>query len=321
MNLNRLLARAVKNWPAKVLCIGLAVILFIFHRLSNIESRFFSVPLRTEQMSSLMPSSSYPRMIRVSLRGEANSIFPILEEDIEVFVDMEKYNTPGTYHVPVQWRKKGTALRVDTLQVTVDPAEISFTLDYKISKFVPLIPSFQGKVDSGYTMTSFTLNPNQIIIDGPAELMVNITELYTEPIDLDGRRSDFSANVNIFQRDPLIVFRGTGSSVFNGAISQLIPVRNFLDVPIAITGLMEGLAGELAVKTGNIHLEGGNQGAVNRFEPGSDFLRVDCSGITESGIYILRVQTDTNPDTMEGIRIRVSPEEVSIIISAAGEEP
>ena len=315
MNRKRLFAKAVENWPAKVLCLGLAMVFFIFHRMSNLEARFFSVPLNIEHMNSLMPSVSYPRMIRVTLKGEANSIYPILESDVEVFVEMGEYTSPGKYLVPVQWRKKGTALGVDPLQITVDPPEVTFTLDYKISKFVPIVPSFGGVVDYGFIMSSFTLNPNQIIIDGPADLMMNISELATEPIDLDGRRSGFSVNVNVMQRDPLIVVRGSGTTAFTGTINQLIPVRNILNVPIAITGLRSGLLGELEIKTGSVHLEAENRELVDKFEPSYDFLRVDCSGIIEPGNYILRVQAGS----VEGMSVRVVPEEAGILIKAAGE--
>ena len=316
MNRKRLFARVVENWPAKVLSLGLAMVLFIFHRMNNLEERFFSVPLKIENLSSLMPSSPYPRMIRISLRGEANSIYPILENDIEAYVEMGKNTTPGTYVVPVQWRKKGTALGVEPLQITVDPIEISFSLDYKISKFVPIVAGFQGQVDSGYAMTSYTLNPGQIIIDGPANLMVSITELFTEPIDLDGRKSDFSGTVGVLQLDPLIVIRGSGRTEFSGNISRIIPVRNILNIPIGVTGMNEGLAGELEIKTGNIHLEAVNQDAVDKFEPPPDFLKVDCSGISKPGDYILRVLTG---DAGE-ISLRVDPEEVKIKISLLGEK-
>ena len=317
MDYKRLFAKAVRDWPAKVLCLGLAIILFVFNRMSNLDSRFLSAPLRIEKLSSLMPSKSYPKMIRVTLRGEANSIFPIQESDVEVFVEMEQIVEPGTYTVPVQWRKKGTALGVEPLQITVDPAEINFTLDYKISKFVPLLPNFQGQVDSGFSMASYTLYPNQIIIDGPANLMVNIAELLTEPIDLDGRRSDFSGTVNIMQSEPLVLIRGSGTSEFYGTISQIIPVRNISNVPIVITGIKDGLTGELERKTGSIHLEAENQEAVQRFVPPPDFLRVDCSGISEPGNYILRVLADSTG----GISVMVDPEEVTIKISPARNKP
>ena len=307
----------MENWPAKVLCIGLAIILFIYHRLSTLERRFFSVPLNVEHMSSLLPSSSYPRMVRVSLRGEADSIFPIMEDDIEVYIDMDIYNMPGTYTVPVQWRKKGTAQGVEPLQITVDPMEITLSLDLKISKFVPLSASLRGQVESGYTMTSYSLNPTQVIIDGPAELMGGISGLYTEPVDLDGRSGDFSVIVNILNRDPLIVIRGNGITEFRGNISQIVPVRNLTGIPIVITGMQEGLSGELELKTVNIHLEGENQQALNSFEPPPDFLAVDCSGITQPGTYVLKVQSR---DT-ENMLLRIDPEEVRIQITLKeGEE-
>ena len=128
MQNKKFFARLVENWPAKVLSIGLAILLFVFHRMSTLEERFFSAPFKTENLSGLILSSSHPRMVRVNLKGEANSIYHILEEDIELFVDMGKFNEPGTYLVPVQWRKKGTAYGVAPLQINVDPREISISL-------------------------------------------------------------------------------------------------------------------------------------------------------------------------------------------------
>ena len=316
MDGRKIFAKAVENWPAKVLCIGLAIILFIFHQLSTLERRFFSVPLNIEHLGALLPSSSYPRMIRVSLRGEANSIYPILEDDIKAYIDMENYTKPGTYTVPVQWRKEGTAQGVEPLQVTVDPMEITISLDLKISKFVPLTAHLQGKVEDGFVMTSYSLNPTQVIIDGPAELMGSISGLETETVDLDGRSSDFSATVNILNRDPLIVIRGPGTTEFRGNISRIIAVRNIPNVPIVITGLREGLIGELEARTGNLHLEGESQAALNYFNPSPDFLTVDCSGISTPGAYVLRVRTGSAGN----IVLRTDPEEVRIQISFSGEE-
>ena len=106
LNGRKLLARAAENWPAKVLSIALAIILFVFHRMSMLEDRFFSVPLNLEINSNLVPASSYPRMVRVSLRGDANSIYPILEDDIEAYLDLTRYTDRGHYRAPVQVRKK-----------------------------------------------------------------------------------------------------------------------------------------------------------------------------------------------------------------------
>ncbi|MDR0496330.1 MAG: hypothetical protein LBH42_01800, partial [Treponema sp.] len=220
MNWKKLFVKFIDNWPAKVLSLLLAIILFIFHRMSTLETRFFSRPIVLEHLNAMTPSGSYPRMIRVSIRGEAGSIYSILEEDIEIYVDMEKFETPGAYSVPVLWRKKGTALGVAPLQISVDPVEITFSLDRRISKFVPITASFRGQLEAGFNMTSFSINPAQVIIEGPAEIISGVFELYTENVDLDGRTSDFSTTVNILRRDPMVMIRGDGTTEFSGNISQ-----------------------------------------------------------------------------------------------------
>ena len=309
----------MEKWPVKVLSLGLAIVLFVFHRMISLETRTFYSTMSIENLGALMPSSSYPRIIKVNIRGETGSIYSVLEEDIEVFVDMYSIDSSGTHIIPVQWRKKGTALGVEPLQISVEPQEIIFSLDNKISKYVPITADFRGQVDDGYNLNSFSLNPSRIIIDGPAELMLGISQLYTERIDLDGRSSNFTLMASVINNDPLIVIRGNGLTEFSANISQIVSVKFIPNVPITVTGMMEGLTGELEVRTAGIHLEGENQTAVVEFSPPPNFLRVDCSGISQPGVYLRRIITGT----VDRLIFRTEPREVQITITAVegtGEE-
>jgi hypothetical protein len=317
LNVRKIIAKAVENWPAKVLSVALAIIIFVFHRMSTMEDRFFSTPLNIEAQGNLIPSSSYPRMIRVTLKGDANSIFPILEDDIETYIDLGKYDTPGDYRAAVQIRKKGTALGVEPLEISVDPMEISISLDNKVSKFVPLTASLRGAVEPGYVLTSHSLNPTQVILDGPSELISNISELYTDFIDLDGRNRDFTVMVNILNRDPLLVIRGNGVTEFHGFISYIIPVRNITDIPIRMANLNPDFSGELDIRAGSVHLEGGSQEELDRFNPPIDFLSVDCSEIDRPGAYTLPVIAAGVPFNLT---LKVEPPEVAILVNAREED-
>ncbi|MDR0601157.1 MAG: hypothetical protein LBG42_02130, partial [Treponema sp.] len=190
-----------EKWPAKVLSVALALVLFVFHRMSTLEDRFFSAPLVLELSPGLTPATPYSRMIRVTLRGDANSIFPILEDDIEVYADLSKYSAAGSYRAPVQVRKKGTAVGVESLEISVEPPEIFVDLDRKISKYVPIIANIRGNLAEGYDLVSHTLSPTQVVMDGPMNVLGDISKLYTDFIDLDGRNGDFSVIVNILNRD------------------------------------------------------------------------------------------------------------------------
>jgi hypothetical protein len=205
---------------------------------------------------------------------------------------------------------------VEPLQISVDPMEITFSLDHKISKFVPIAVNFAGQVETGYNMTSYSIEPNQVVVEGPATLMGNLSELNTELVDLTGRRSNFSVNVSILHSDPLVLIRGDGVVNFSAFINQIIPIRNISNVPIIITGLDEQFSGELEIMTANIRIEGGSRDAVEAFVPPRNFLKVDCSQISDSGIYILSVLAET----AAGLSFRVEPREVRIQITSEGDE-
>jgi YbbR domain-containing protein len=311
-----LFEKAVNNWPAKVLSVFLAIVLFVFHRMSALEERFFSVPLIIETNGDLTPSSSYPRMIRVTLRGDANSIYPIVEEDIVPYLDMTKYTEAGSFRAPVEVRKQGTAMGVDPLEIGVDPLEITLELDHKVSKYVPLTPIYQGYVESGYELVSYSLDPAQAAIEGPQKLMAGITELNTEYVELSGRNADFSTSVRILNRDPLIIIRGSGTTEFRGFIRAAIIIRNIDQIPIEISGLDEELSAEAEIREGAIRLEG-SQNELENYVPQGTIMRLDCSGITQEGSRLIPVTVTVPPQFTVS---RIEPAEVMVVISRKNTE-
>jgi YbbR domain-containing protein len=273
-----------------MLSIALAIGLFMFHRMSVLENRFFSIPLKIEINNTLTPANSYPRTVRVSIRGEANSIYPIVEEDIEAYLDLARYHEKGTYRTPVQIHKKNTAFGVE---ISVDPMEVEVVLDEKMSKYVPLKPGFEGYPESGYELVSYTLIPSQVVVDGPKGLVERLSELPTETIEMGGRNEDFTTVVHIQQREPLLQIRGDGIAEFRGFVRKLIIIRSFDDLPVAVSGLDGNFTAVMAVASASVKIEG-NQSELEYYDPASnaDILTLDCSGITEAGTYTLPVQAN-----------------------------
>jgi YbbR domain-containing protein len=227
LNPKKLLARAVEKWPAKVLSVAAALMLLVFHRMSTLESRFFAVPLQVESGGDLVPSSAYAQVARVTIRGDANSIYPIIESDIEAYIDLSKYLSEGWYRLPVQVRKKGSALGVEPLEISVDPMEVSLHLERKMSKNIPLIPEFKGRVAPGFDLVSQSISPAVVLAEGPERLLAQVTEFQTDIIDLDGRDQDFSVLINIVNREPLIIIRGNGMAEFRGQVHRSANIRSW----------------------------------------------------------------------------------------------
>ncbi|MDR2178245.1 MAG: hypothetical protein LBP20_09440 [Treponema sp.] len=312
LNPKRILRAVAENWVPKVLSIALALAIFMIHRMNTLETRFFSTPLIMEMSSHLCPSSPYTRMIRVTLRGDANNIQPIQDDDIEAYIDLGDYESPGMYHIPIKIRKKGTALGVEPLEISVNPVTLNIELDYKQNKYVPLTANIEGSPEPGFDLVSHTLSPAHVILEGPSGLLANVLELYTDVIDLNGQNADFSVTVPILNRDPLLTIRGSGTTEFKGFIHSRVDVRNFGNIPITLLNLDPGLRAEPDFKTGTVRLEG-SRGNLDAFSPPPSFLTVDCSAVTGAGRYTLPVVAALPPSLS---LIRTDPGELGITVTS-----
>lgn len=293
MNVRKLLAVISENWPAKVLSIALALIIFMFHKISILEHRFFSAPLHIEIDSHIAPASIHQRTVRINVRGEASFVRSLAEDDIEAFVDLRGRGR-GTHRVRVQVRKRDNAFTAETLEIRVDPQEITLTLDSKISRFVSVKPTTRGSVRAGHELVSFSLNPSQVLVDGPADLVSAILDFSTEAADLEGRSGDFSVMLPIVNDNPLINIRGTTMTEFTASVRQIMGIANFNALPIRSVGLDQRFAADIDVRLGAVRL-GGNQQELERYTPVDNLLVIDFSSITQPGIYTLPVSVNLSP--------------------------
>jgi YbbR domain-containing protein len=305
-----LIATIAENWPAKVISIAMAIILFTFHRMSLQEERFFSVPLGVETDTALVPAGPYPGMIKITLRGDANTIYPIQEDDIQAYIDLDKYTEPGTYRAPVRIHKKGTALRAETMEISVDPLEVTLVLDERLSKTVPVMATFRGALESGYELSEYTLDPAHVVIEGPAGLLIDVEELSTDFIELSGRSGDFSTPVRLTNPEPLLIIRGSGLIEFHGIVREQLRVQTFENLPLRIDNLADQFSGVLETGSGSVRIEGG-QIMFNKIQAQDVKLSVDCSSIDGVGEFLLPVSAVFPPlFTL----IRQDPEQVRIHI-------
>jgi len=221
LNRARLFTILTEKWHVKVLSLAAAIIIAVFYRMNSLETRFFTVPLVIEANETLLPANSFPRSVKITLRGEAEGIQPILAEDIEAYIDLEKYLYEGNYRVPILFRKKGTALGVEPLEISSVPIDIPLTLEEKMTRNISVFPVLRGKVADGYELTSQSLNPSSVMVEGPKSLIDSHIEFDTEPIDLDRRHENFSIMVNIKNDNSLLSIHGSNILEFRGTINRI----------------------------------------------------------------------------------------------------
>ena len=217
----KLLQKITEKWPVKVLSVAAALVISIFYRMNTLETRFFSAPLRVISNETLVPVSSVTNSVRISLRGETDGIQPIMEEDIEVYIDLSKYTAEGSYSVPVQIRKKSSALGVAPLEISVLPVEVHLDLELKVTRSIPVFPILTGVIAQGYELGDHQIIPDAIIAEGPRRALEEIREFNTDIVDIDRRYENFSVRVNIINNNPLIVIHGDRMVEYRGTINRI----------------------------------------------------------------------------------------------------
>lgn len=309
--------RLFANWPAKVLSLAAALLLFSFYRLNRLEDRYISVPLSVSMNDEYVPSSQYPRSVRATLRGESNALFAIQDDDVRASLDLTGYRGEGRYRAPVQIERKGSALGVDPLEIRTDPADIAIVMEKRITRVVPVTPSFKGFLEPGYELVSFELSPTEVEVSGPASSVSRVSEAQTDFIELAGRNADFIVKTRVLRKDNLISISGPESVEFRAVVQRSLAIRTFEGVTILGEGLPPELALAAPLPPGSLRIRSSTTD-ITGFSPALGILYADLSEIRKPGSYQAKVRSRA-PDgfTIE----RFDPQAVQVAVVAAGSAP
>jgi YbbR domain-containing protein len=305
----------ISNWPVKALSLTAAIMLFIFHNFSSLSERFLSVELRTVFADGLTAAQPYPRRVRVEIRGNDRSLAAASEEDITAVADFSRFDTEGVYTTPIEIQKKGVLDGLDTIEIRVDPLEITLPVEAKSRRRVEVIPVFKGLPATGYRLEQYSVNPTGVDLEGPLGVVQSIASISTEDIDLSGKRDNFSARVRLINANPLLTFPGGDTVDFRGQVLEAMEMKTFDDVALTPQGLSPNLHfAQENIPVGTISLQGG-QSILETLRKERVQLVFNCAGLTESGVYTLPVSTVV-PSGLTVVQF--TPDHVTLVIHRGG---
>jgi|GEM_PF-122049 len=306
------LAKLLDRWPVKVLCLGLAMVLYILFRVNTLTELQITVPLNALTPEGFVVSSDIPGNINVTLRGEEEDVQGVLPDDVVAFVDLTSFPEEGEYRVPVEFRKKGSALQPEALELRPRPREIELALEPRTVRSLTIRPELSGFPALGYELTQFFVSPSSVTAVGPQSQMTDLTELNTEIIDLSGRRNDFTVTTRLIRPSSQISIPGGEVVEFRGVIDEAVVIRTVADREVVVFDLPSGLRieGDLPRVTLTVQ---GSQLTVEGARPGDMTFYVEGSGIRRPGEYVLPLKMDIP----QGLAVlQMVPREVTIRVVA-----
>ncbi len=311
-----LVRRLLENWPAKIIALGLAILVVLLNDLATVAERHFSVPLQLRLAESVVPGAEYPNRVRVRIRGDEQRIFDVREEDLIAYADFIEHADEGVFRAPVAIERTGTALDLEALEITVEPLYVTVTLEEKLTRSLEVVPNIVGFPPPGYELSDYRISPTTVDVVGPRNRLEDVERIVTEAVNLTGRTSGFSERVRLVRPDPLVEFPGGNIVDFRVLIVETIVQETFDDVEIAIVDLDPELSYEADRTTGSIRVQG-KQLDVEGVPSDRVGLFVDAGGIAAPGTFTLPVR----PQIPGGILVlSIEPARIELTVTDAVQE-
>lgn len=315
MNIKKLIEKIAGDWAAKVICFALAIFIYIFHQISLLDRKTFSVPLNVESEGLLTPAAKLPSFVRVSIRAESDSMAAINASGIKAFVYLDEYTDAGIYSVPVSVQLSPELLLLEPLEISVKPETLSVELDEKIQKYIPIEPSVSGEVEKGYTISSVEVVPSTVKVIGPSQIVNKMKRVYTEKVNVKGASKGFSQELSLDNLNHLVrpvpeskfkVTVGVVPELGEKKIDAVTPVLKNLDARFIAESVVPSVSFTVS----------GIVTALEKYKPADASVYVDCSSVVAPGTYELPLVYSVPPPLSVSEKSLAA---VSVLISGAEE--
>ena len=306
--MNRINSIFRRNLPAKIVALGVAVVLWVVVMSDQnpaIEGSF-TVPVAVVNSPEGYKVTKSEDTVKIKVRGARSLFVSATADDFRAYVDL------GGAEAGKQSYKVQTALPQGFELVEVQPETVEFNLDKIIQKQVRADVIVTGNSAPGTTVAKVTQASSIVTIEGPQSAVESVTRVVGY-VGLSGNSTDFDLQV------PLTALNADGREVHD---VKVVPSATEVTVQLArgltkkIVTIHPVLDGSLPddltlseVRTDPIKLEIAGESKVLAPLSSVDTEKIDLSKVTGSEKLTVRLNlpngvTVTNPEISVNIVVK-----------------
>ncbi len=141
--------------------------------------------------------------VNVRLRGPVSALRSLSSQNLEVTIDMRD-SKAGVARMLI--RPQALNLPPNVEVVSINPATLTFRLEARRNKDVPIRPYLVGQLPPGYTYeaSEILVEPTTALVSGPSSSIREFDVVFTERIVLTGRTTSFRQTVGLVSDVPLV---------------------------------------------------------------------------------------------------------------------
>jgi len=299
------------DWVLKLLAIALAVMLWFYADTEQnpIVGKHFDIPVQYINQAQNYIVENHVQTVRVTVRGKETDLSGLRGEDFIATVDLSDA-VLGSSEYAVVVTAPNVRERFSYL-----PQKVNLTIDQQQTKTVPVRVRTTGNLPSGYTLVGAEAAPDIITIAGMSQVLEQVSEVQTQPIDISSFTQDTVQEVALQAVDGITFCDGQQLTVHIQL--QEKQMNHNYEATIALRNVPDGVNISLEQEKATLLLQGSPNLVKDQQELDQIQLYVDCSDLNV-GQYTLPLQIDYNGALQV---IKVDPDMVLVTVEESTLEP
>lgn len=287
MKVNHKIEKLLENWPQKIICFVIAILIYIFYNISALDSKYFNVPLQLQANAGYLPLGSYPSHVRVSIRGKSEDLTNITEKDFFALLDLDGCTKNGKDRFPVELNLSERLMLIENIECRVTPSSVELRVEEQISDYSNVKPLIYGEPAKGYYVENIKTTPSKVKITGPRSMVENCNRLQTSRVNIEGASVPLKQKVLVENSGDFLELSETSEITVEVNILPKKLEKEFKNIPIVSLNLRDDL--EIKSKSEVSAKITGNLIDLEKYMPTTGDFAVNFNGIDDDGEYELPV--------------------------------
>ncbi len=187
------------NWLAKLICIIIAVFLwlFIMNDQNPLVEGEYNLDVEVQNLDTSLVALNVPDSVYVRLRMQRNTMLHLRESEMKAVIDLEDVDAGDYDNVALK-----LIIPDDAEILQQSPRNFDLRVDRLVFKTVRLMTNIQGIAPEGRSPNIAQVIPESVTVSGPSSIMDEVATV-TADIDIRGRNDNFEIIAPVILRDEI----------------------------------------------------------------------------------------------------------------------
>jgi YbbR domain-containing protein len=207
---SRLALALTRNLGLKLVSLAGATLLWTYAMMQPRMEKAFQVAIHCINVpAQLELNPDQVNTVSVILAGPRDRLEELERGELAAEVDFSRVSTAGDHTFNVKDLRLNLPPNVHFVKAV--PSQLRLMLENQVRREVGVQPRFVGAFQPGYSMESYTVEPEKLVIVGPESRMALVDQVTTDPIDLSGEIGPKKFQATAYVPDANLRFEGASS--------------------------------------------------------------------------------------------------------------